>query len=268
MTYSGPAAGPIGGRATSGFRLGDTLQATFDAAISNFPVFFLLGLLLYALPALATTFVFGGVVPGASPPVSLGGAALRFGATAFVTSASNVLLQAAMARGVVTHLSGGKASFWECLKPALAVFLPLLAISLLASLGAALGFLLLVVPGLLLMIVWSVAAPAEVVERVGVFAAFGRSVSLTRGHRLAIFLVFFVVWLVAVVIQLLVGVPVQMLGLTGWGAGGVWAAAAVTQAVGGALGVVFTGVAPGAVYYELRRAKEGAAPAELAAVFD
>ena len=65
--------------------------------------------------------------------------------------------------------------------------LPLLAAGLLAGLGIALGFLLLIVPGLFLITIWAVVAPVIVVEKPGVFAAFGRSRELVRGHGWTVF---------------------------------------------------------------------------------
>jgi hypothetical protein len=62
------------------------------------------------------------------------------------------------------------------------VLVPLIAVSILAGLGIGIGFILLIVPGLVLLTFWSVAAPVVVIERPGVFAAFGRSRELVRGY--------------------------------------------------------------------------------------
>ena len=65
--------------------------------------------------------------------------------------------------------------------------LPLLGAGLLAGLGIAVGFLLLIVPGLYLITIWAVVAPVIVIEKPGVFAAFGRSRELVRGHGWTVF---------------------------------------------------------------------------------
>jgi hypothetical protein len=49
------------------------------------------------------------------------------------------------------------------------------------------GFLLLIVPGLILLTIWAVFAPAIVVERVGVFESFGRSRELVKGNGWQVF---------------------------------------------------------------------------------
>ena len=49
------------------------------------------------------------------------------------------------------------------------------------------GFLLLIVPGLFLITIWSVIAPVIVVEKTRVLEAFGRSRELVRGHGWTVF---------------------------------------------------------------------------------
>ena len=67
------------------------------------------------------------------------------------------------------------------------VLLPLIAVSILAGLGIGIGFVLLIVPGLILLTFWSVVAPVVVIERPGVFGAFGRSRELVRGYGWPVF---------------------------------------------------------------------------------
>ena len=59
--------------------------------------------------------------------------------------------------------------------------LPLIGFGILFGIGVAIGFVLLIVPGLILLTFWSVGAPAIVVERLGAIDAFGRSWHLVRG---------------------------------------------------------------------------------------
>lgn len=52
---------------------------------------------------------------------------------------------------------------------------PLAAVSILFGIGVGIGFVLLIIPGLILLVIWSVVAPVTVLERPGIFRAFGRS---------------------------------------------------------------------------------------------
>jgi hypothetical protein len=61
------------------------------------------------------------------------------------------------------------------------------AAGLLAVLGIVLGLILLIVPGLILLTWWILISPVIVLERRGVFEAFGRSRELVRGHGWSVF---------------------------------------------------------------------------------
>lgn len=64
---------------------------------------------------------------------------------------------------------------------------PLIGASLLAGLGIAVGLLLLVIPGLVLLTIWAVIAPVIVVEKRRALESFGRSRELVRGHGWTVF---------------------------------------------------------------------------------
>ena len=64
---------------------------------------------------------------------------------------------------------------------------PLIGASLLAGLGIAVGLLLFVIPGLVLLTIWAVIAPVIVVEKRRAVESFGRSRELVRGHGWTVF---------------------------------------------------------------------------------
>lgn len=81
------------------------------------------------------------------------------------------------------------------------VFWPLLAVSLLDGIGVAIGFALLIIPGLYLLVIWSVVAPVTVLEQPGVVDAFRRSRHLVRGNGWAVFGVIVTVFLAVALIR-------------------------------------------------------------------
>ncbi len=93
--------------------------------------------------------------------------------------------------GLLQQAESGNTSLAECFQRGLGRFLPVMALTILWWLGFALGWLILIVPATILASMWAVALPAMVGEGLGVFAAFGRSRELTRGNRLSIFGVLF-----------------------------------------------------------------------------
>jgi hypothetical protein len=69
---------------------------------------------------------------------------------------------------------------------------------LLLGIGVFIGFLLLIVPGLYLLTIWAVTAPAIVVERRGAIEAFGRSHELVSGQGWTVFGAILVAFLILV----------------------------------------------------------------------
>jgi hypothetical protein len=91
------------------------------------------------------------------------------------------------------------SSVGDLFRSALPVLGVLIAAGILAGLGIGIGFVLLVVPGLFLATIWAVIAPAIVVERRGVFEAFGRSRQLVKGQGWPVFGTIVVAYLIAFV---------------------------------------------------------------------
>jgi hypothetical protein len=110
------------------------------------------------------------------------------------------------------------------------VLLQLLAVSVLFGLGVAIGFVLLIVPGLMLLVIWSVVAPVTVLEQPGVFAAFARSRELVRGNGWPVFGVILTVGVTVFVVAFAAGLASLALGSLG-GALLQWAATAAIAPV-------------------------------------
>jgi hypothetical protein len=124
------------------------------------------------------------------------------------------------------------------------IVLPLIGLSILLGIGVGIGFILIIVPGLLLMTIWSVAAPSLVIERRGVFAAFGRSRELVRGHGWQVFGVILVVIALSIVISIVVAVLASGLGTVG---------VAIAQWILDILLAPFTALIGAVLYFSLRR---------------
>jgi hypothetical protein len=112
-----------------------------------------------------------------------------------------------MVVGLVRDVQDGRrdSSVGDLIEATWPVVLPLIGAGILAGLAIGFGFLLFVVPGLILVTIWAVIAPVIVVERSGVMAAFGRSRELVRGNGWRVFGVIFVVFLITMVASLVLG---------------------------------------------------------------
>lgn len=128
----------------------------------------------------------------------------------------SALIQGALVRATLAHADGQRASFAESASTGLAAALPLVGLAILMGMAVGVGFVLLVVPGVILYVMWAVASPVLVAERTGVFGAFGRSRELTEGARWKVFGVELVVllawWIISGVIG---GLMFAMIGING-----------------------------------------------------
>lgn len=167
------------------------------------------------------------------------------------------LVAATFLQGVVAGLvrdvegGGGERDAGQLLREVAPVLDRLLLVSILAALGAMAGMILFVVPGLILLTIWAVAAPAVVVERVGIAAAFGRSRELVRGNGWQVFglllLVVLLVFAVAFVAALVTAATTDGVGR-------------FAQVLLGAVASPISALATAVLYFELRRAHGEPAP--------
>jgi hypothetical protein len=192
------------------------------------------------LPAAAVVFVIEGVLSAvliaASPALALVSVVLSIIASTLFTG---------MVVELVADIQDGRrdASPSTLLRAALPVLGQLVLVGLIAGLGIAIGFVLIIVPGLILLTIWSVAAPVVVLERPGALRALARSRELVRGNGWQVFGVI-------VVLVILVGVAAAILDALG--AAGGTAVGIVVRVVVGVLTAPLPALAEAVLYFELR----------------
>jgi len=96
--------------------------------------------------------------------------------------------------------------FGELVRASFAHLGTLILMSIVAFFAIFFGFLLLIVPGLILLTIWSLVAPVIVLENKGPIECFGRSYEIVKGNGFEVFGAFFVIFLV-------LGIASAMLGL-------------------------------------------------------
>lgn len=98
---------------------------------------------------------------------------------------------------VMGLLGGREIGIASSIGGSLRRLVPLVIATFLISTATRIGFLLLVVPGIILSIRLAVTIPVLMVEEIGPLEALRRAWTLSRAHQLAIFGGFVVVWLLA-----------------------------------------------------------------------
>jgi hypothetical protein len=207
----------------------DQAGTVLGAALIIFAIQFLLALLLPRLPFIA-------------------------GLAAFILS----VFYGGMVVNLVRDVQDGRRDHGtgELFRGVTPVLLPLLGLAIVAGIGIAIGFVLIIIPGLILLTIWSVAAPVMVIEQPGVFAALGRSRDLVRGHGWPVFGTIVLAALIDLAVNIVAAVVAS--GLSDAGTAVVnWIAATLTAPV--------FALTSAALYFALLAVKEQAVPAEPAA---
>ena len=232
------------------------IRETFGICRRNLVTLLLLAAIFYG--AVIAIAIVGVVIGGVAIFAGGGGIGNMMAAAPFIVLlavfviAASVALQAASIQVAVADLSRRRTSVGPALQLALSHVWPLVGIGLLAGLGIGFGFMLFVVPGLILMTIWSVVVPVRIVENTGVFDSFGRSAQLTKGSRWSIFGLVVLYMFVTIMFQwALNGALGQFVGFIG----------SILLSIPAPVGIAV-------IYMELRRIKGEATPESLASVFD
>lgn len=85
-----------------------------------------------------------------------------------------------------------------------------IGLSMLMGLGIGVGVIALVVPGILLAMMWSLAVPVKILENKGITDSMSRSSDLTKGDRGRIFVIWLLFFVLAVAVGLLLRWPLEM----------------------------------------------------------
>jgi hypothetical protein len=251
--------------------IGRIFSRAFGTIASNPLVTLGIAFAFGALPTLLLFYL--GTSLGTQIVTTLGGAAAIAMAlfSAVIAIVLSMITQGALVRATVAFSEGRKASFGESAMAGLVVAVPLFLLSLLSALGIGLGFLLLVVPGIMLYVRWAVSAPALVEERLGPIEALGRSGDLTDGVRWKVFgllLVLMVLnWLFSALVTLIAALPSGgPLEIANSGSPLTVTYMAVTV-ISGTITSAVWGVVQSSLYIELRDWKDGPRTEQLADIF-
>ncbi|MBA2295424.1 MAG: hypothetical protein H0W16_09850 [Actinobacteria bacterium] len=228
-----------------------TIGSVLDEAWTLFTRFFLRFFLIALVVFAAINLLYALVVAAISSDNN--GAAIALAILGLATAVIGATwLQGAFVYAVQDARDGTfDSSMGEIFARVAPSILPLLGAGLLAGLGIALGLLLLIVPGLILLTLWAVIAPVVVIEKRPVFEAFGRSRELVRGHGWTVFFVVIITGLLSGVASALLQAAFSALPefLE------IFIGSTIAQAVVAPFGAIAIAI----MFFRLREAHDGAA---------
>ena len=164
--------------------------------------FLLISFVIYVITAVLVSLLSLAGVVGA-----IFGAIISFAAT-FVVQAS--LIKA------VQDVRDGRVDLdlAETVRAAGPYILPVIGASILAGIGVAIGFFLLIVPGLILLTYWCLIIPFIVLGGAGVFEAFGNSMRTVRGYAWRVFGTYVLVVLILIAFSIVLSLVLIFLPLS------------------------------------------------------
>lgn len=237
------------------------------AALWGLTVFAMV-LLFGALALLAGGSVLAEIIAGKAPSFSTFQRIIPiFGFGIIAAVIVGALVQAASFNTTISDIAGRTTTLEEDLKVGLGKWIPLILVSILYTLAFAFGFVLFVVPGIMIALAFSQVLAVVIAEKGGFMSAFTRSRFLTRNNRWRLFGLWAVVWVAYMVLS---GI---LTGLTGGFSPRAGEGAGALVSIGLSLVESLFASAAGyclqaAIYAELRRIKDGVGAADLGAVFD
>jgi hypothetical protein len=164
--------------------------------------------------------------------------------------AAAFLLQAALVKAVQDVRDGRvDLDLGQTYRAAVPFILPVAAASIMAAIGIAIGFVLLIVPGLILLTFWCLIVPCIVIGGAGVFASFGQSMRTVRGHAWNVFGTLILVFLIYIALGIVVGLILVFLP--------VFLRNFISTVVIGTLVAPFLALVVTLIYYRLTAAHAG-----------
>jgi hypothetical protein len=163
------------------------------------------------------------------------------------------LVQAALVKAV-QDVRDGRAdlNLGETVSAVVPYLPAVIAASILAGIGIAIGFALIIVPGLILLTFWSLIVPSIVIGGEGVFGSFRKSWRTVRGYAWHVFGTYVLVFLILIVFDIVLGLILLALPIV--------ARNFISNIVSGTLVAPFLALVVTLVYYRLTAAHS--APAD------
>jgi len=159
------------------------------------------------------------------------------------------LVQAALVKAV-QDVRDGRAdlNLGETVRAVLPYLGAVIAASILAGIGIAIGFALIIVPGLILLTFWSLIVPSIVIGGEGVFGSFSKSWRTVRHYAWHVFGTYVLVFLILIVFDIVLGLILLALPIV--------ARNFISNVVSGTLVAPFLALVVTLIYYRLTAAHE------------
>lgn len=202
--------------------IGEVISKTFDFYRRDFVKYLVVFLIVEAIIGILTTLARSAVVLPSLPANATAQDTLNwlpgFFTALFYLVALSVIISlvfGTVATGSAIKMASqeiekGQADLWASVRFTISKLVWLWVLSIIIGVIVVLGFIALIVPGIILAIMFSLAIPALLIENTGLFPSMGRSRKLVDhrwGKSFALFLVLGIILIIAGVIASLISAP-------------------------------------------------------------
>jgi len=115
------------------------------------------------------------------------------------------LTSGALIYGIALRYQERETTPGECFRYGLGMVLPLIGAAILCGLATGIGFMLCIIPGILLTLLWFVYQPVLILERSGVINSFSRSQTLMKGSMMKAFVLGVIMFVLQMAVMLVAG---------------------------------------------------------------
>jgi len=184
-----------------------------------------------------------------------------------------VILYGALIEMSVNALNERPVHLGGSIRTGLRFFFPMLIIMIICVIATIIGFMLLIVPGIIIALGWSLAWHVKVIEGETVSGSLSRAWSLSKGYKRWILLMMIIFGVLGAIIGLVFQIPVLFFGnaqtaVIEGGSTGFWIANAVASGLSQMVAAALSYVGLTATYLEIRRVKEGVDSDKIADIFN
>jgi hypothetical protein len=218
--------------------VGEVISRTFNIYVEEASIL---------LPAAAVVFVLTGILTAVlvviAPVLALVAVVIALVATTLFTG---------MVVELVADVQDGRrdATVGQLLAAVRPVVGKLILVGIVAGIGILIGLILIIVPGLILITIWAVAAPVVVLERPPGLGALARSRELVRGNGWQVF---------GVIAVMVIGVEIVAVAIEAIGDSAGTGVSIVVRVIVQILTAPLAALAAAVLYFELRGPRSGEA---------
>jgi len=241
------------------FLVGRCLSRSAGILRRNFVSFITLSF-IFTIPSMVLEFLFSDTenLSDSKDMQVLIGAAVYF--VQFILS---YLVNATIVYGVISDLRGQRATVVDAINRGLPMLLPVLIVAIISSISMVFGFVLFVIPGIVIMTMLWFSVPVVVAERSGIFASLSRSTQLSKGYRWKILGLILITLVITYITDFIgISVPLAILDFS------IVDIKTYLEILSKVIRSIIFAVISALAYHDVRIAKEGISTDDIASVFE